>query len=69
MEEARADEQMVISLWKHEIERIFKDPICRYADNQWFDDTINNSINEVNKISLGCMLVILSIEYTPAKFI
>ena len=47
VEEARADEQMVVSLWKHEMQRLYRDTLCRHSDILWFDDAMNNTINEV----------------------
>ncbi|XP_067674368.1 uncharacterized protein [Haliotis asinina] len=45
-DESRADENMVVSLWRHEIQRIMKDRISRTADKNWFDDTLEKSIQE-----------------------
>lgn len=46
-DESRADEKMVVSLWKHEMERIMKDRICRYSDLEWFDETLNELVTEL----------------------
>ncbi|XP_077977225.1 dynein axonemal heavy chain 8-like isoform X3 [Glandiceps talaboti] len=45
-EEARADENMVISLWKHEIKRIMQDRLCRTSDTNWFEQNLNDVIKE-----------------------
>lgn len=48
VEEARADEPMVISLWHHEMQRIYKDALCRHADLLWFDEQLASTIQEVS---------------------
>ena len=45
-DESRADEKMVVSLWKHEMERVMKDRICRHADLQWFEETMAETVRE-----------------------
>lgn len=46
-EKSRADEKMVVSFWKHEMERLIKDQICRQSDVQWFQETMKEIINKV----------------------
>ncbi|XP_070568705.1 dynein axonemal heavy chain 5-like isoform X4 [Ptychodera flava] len=45
-EEARADENMVISLWRHEIKHIMQDRLCRTADINWFEQNLAEIISE-----------------------
>ena len=40
-DEDRANDVYVISLWKHEMERIIGDQLCRTADVQWFEESLN----------------------------
>lgn len=46
-DEHRAEDIMVISLWKHEINRIMKDRLCRQADINWFEGTLDKTLEEV----------------------
>ncbi|KAK3577475.1 hypothetical protein CHS0354_032326 [Potamilus streckersoni] len=43
-DESMADEYMVVSLWKHEINRIMRDRLARSADLNYFDKTMANTI-------------------------
>ncbi|CAH1799095.1 unnamed protein product [Owenia fusiformis] len=45
-DESRAEHTMVISLWKHEMSHILRDRLCRYNDQLWFDDNLNNIISD-----------------------
>lgn len=47
-EESRGDEHLVVSLWKHESERVLRDRICRQADLLWFDENLDNIMAEVS---------------------
>jgi hypothetical protein len=53
-DDARTDEKLVVSLWRHEMERIVKDRICRFADQKWFDDTLDDTIKEVGRMKFCC---------------
>lgn len=46
-DESRADEKMVVSLWKHETERVIKDRISRFADIKWYDEKMDEILDEV----------------------
>ena len=48
-DESRADEGLVASLWVHEVKRIIRDRICRHADRLWFDETLQEIIQEVGE--------------------
>ena len=37
----------MVSLWKHEIERVMKDRICRFADLKWFEQEMDETIDEI----------------------
>ena len=41
MEEDRSEESTVISLWRYEMARIFRDLLCRSADVNWLDATLD----------------------------
>lgn len=45
-EEERSKESYVISFWKHEMQRLFKDQLCRSADVSWFDRTMESISKE-----------------------
>ncbi|XP_041355189.1 dynein gamma chain, flagellar outer arm-like isoform X3 [Gigantopelta aegis] len=45
-DESRADEMMVVSLWKHEMVRILRDRLSRTCDINWFDDLLEETISE-----------------------
>ncbi|KAL4232681.1 hypothetical protein ACF0H5_007369 [Mactra antiquata] len=45
-DESMADESMVISLWKHEMNRIIRDRISRSSDLNWFDEIIEKTITQ-----------------------
>ncbi|XP_074662754.1 uncharacterized protein LOC141915202 [Tubulanus polymorphus] len=45
-DESRADEIMVLSLWKHEMERIIGDRICRTSDVSWFKNKVTEIVEE-----------------------
>jgi len=36
-----------VSLWKHEMNRVIRDRLCRHADIQWFDETMKKIVEEV----------------------
>jgi hypothetical protein len=44
-DESRADDRLVVSLWKHETERIVKDQLCRYTDIAWFEETMQETMD------------------------
>ncbi|ESO89151.1 hypothetical protein LOTGIDRAFT_229063 [Lottia gigantea] len=46
-DESKADDLMVISLWKHETQRIMRDRICRTSDLNWFDDKLDKLIEKI----------------------
>ena len=46
-----ADESMVVSLWKHEMNRIIRDRISRSSDLNWFDEILEKTIAQVRKLS------------------
>ena len=46
-DESRADETLVVSLWKHEMQRVMRDRICRHADLSWFDENLDGVVKEV----------------------
>ncbi|XP_041462850.1 dynein heavy chain 8, axonemal-like [Lytechinus variegatus] len=39
-EEARGEINMVASLWRHEVQRIMRDRLCRTSDINWFDKNL-----------------------------
>ncbi|XP_060567478.1 dynein axonemal heavy chain 5-like [Ruditapes philippinarum] len=43
-DESMADEIMVVSLWKHEMNRIVRDRIARSSDLNWFDEIMEKTI-------------------------
>lgn len=43
----RADEEYMVSLWQHEVNRVVKDRICRSVDIKWFEKTLKTIIKEV----------------------
>ncbi|XP_025098007.1 LOW QUALITY PROTEIN: dynein gamma chain, flagellar outer arm-like [Pomacea canaliculata] len=45
-DESKADETMVISLWRHEIMRIMRDRISRSTDLLWFDDKLHQVFSQ-----------------------
>lgn len=51
-DESKADEMMVISLWRHELTRIIRDKISRTSDLNWFDDKLDAIISAVKKVLL-----------------
>ena len=62
VEEARADEQIVVSLWKHEMQRLYRDTLCRHADIQWFDENMNNTISEVRVMILYLSFTVYTVS-------
>ena len=46
-DESRADEELVVSMWYHETQRLMRDRICRHADLCWFDETLEKTVSEV----------------------
>ncbi|XP_030850579.1 dynein heavy chain 8, axonemal isoform X3 [Strongylocentrotus purpuratus] len=40
-EEARGEINMVSSLWRHEVQRIMRDRLCRTSDINWFDKNLD----------------------------
>ena len=46
-DEDRGNDVYVISLWKHEMERIIGDQLCRNADVIWFDEALQKVTNEM----------------------
>jgi len=46
-DEDRANDVYVISLWKHEMERIIGDQLCRTADVLWFEEALNKVTTEM----------------------
>ena len=46
-DESMADELMVVSLWKHEMNRIIRDRISRSADLNWFDEILEKTLVQV----------------------
>uniref|UniRef100_A0A2C9K4Z2 AAA+ ATPase domain-containing protein n=1 Tax=Biomphalaria glabrata TaxID=6526 RepID=A0A2C9K4Z2_BIOGL len=51
-EESKADDIMVVSLWRHELVRIVRDGISRMADLHWLDEKITAVLNETWKKDL-----------------
>jgi len=50
-----ADELMVVSLWKHEMNRIIRDRIARTSDLNWFDEIMEKTQTLVGSLcSLDC---------------
>ena len=47
-DESKADEIMVISFWRHEMNRIVRDRISRTSDLNWFDDKLEAVIEAVS---------------------
>ncbi|KAK6187606.1 hypothetical protein SNE40_005595 [Patella caerulea] len=45
-DESKADDAMVISLWRHETRRIIRDRVCRTSDLNWFDEKLNKIIED-----------------------
>lgn len=50
MEEDRSEESTVISLWRFEMARIFRDQLCRTADVNWFDATLDKLVKDTWQI-------------------
>lgn len=50
VEEDRSEETTVISLWRYEMARIFRDQLCRSADVNWFDATLDKLIKDTWQI-------------------
>ena len=46
-DESMADEAMVVSLFKHEMNRIIRDRISRSSDLNWFDEIMEKTIAQV----------------------
>lgn len=46
-DESREDELFIVSLWKHETERIIRDSLARFSDINWFDETISKIFSEI----------------------
>lgn len=46
VEEDRSEESTVISLWRYEMARIFRDQLCRTADVNWFDATLDKLVKD-----------------------
>ena len=42
-----ADDSMVVSLFKHEMNRIIRDRISRSSDLNWFDEIMEKTIAQV----------------------
>lgn len=47
-DESREDKGLVVSLWKHEMNRVVRDRLCRHGDILWFDETINKVVSDVS---------------------
>ncbi|XP_023932047.1 dynein heavy chain 5, axonemal-like isoform X1 [Lingula anatina] len=45
-DENRAEDVTVISLWRHEMNRIMKDKICRQCDINWLEGTLEKVVDE-----------------------
>ena len=45
--EDRSNDLYVISLWKHEMERLIGDQLCRTADVHWFDNVMQKTTNQI----------------------
>ncbi|XP_053397319.1 dynein axonemal heavy chain 5-like isoform X6 [Mercenaria mercenaria] len=45
-DESMADEVMVVSLWKHEMNRIIRDRISRSSDLNWFDEIMEKTVSQ-----------------------
>ncbi|XP_052807484.1 dynein axonemal heavy chain 5-like isoform X7 [Mya arenaria] len=45
-DESMADELMVVSLWKHEMNRIIRDRISRSSDLNWFDEILEKTLSQ-----------------------
>ncbi|XP_071818739.1 dynein axonemal heavy chain 5-like isoform X4 [Apostichopus japonicus] len=43
-EEARGEISMVASLWRHEVQRIMRDRLCRKSDLNWFDQNLQEVV-------------------------
>ena len=50
-DESMADESMVVSLFKHEMNRIIRDRISRSSDLNWFDEIMEKTIAQVCSVS------------------
>ena len=50
VEEDRSEENTVISLWKYEMSRIIRDQLCRTADLNWFDATLDKLVKDTWQI-------------------
>ena len=46
-DESMADDSMVVSLFKHEMNRIIRDRISRSSDLNWFDEIMEKTIAQV----------------------
>jgi hypothetical protein len=55
-DESMADEIMVVSLWKHEMNRIVRDRIARSSDLNWFDEIMEKTITTVDILLLTILL-------------
>lgn len=47
-DESREDDNLVVSLWKHEMNRVVRDRLCRHGDILWFDETIDKIVSDVS---------------------
>ena len=49
-EEMRADEDYVVSLWQHEVQRVMGDRISRADDSTWFERKVKDLTKTVSSI-------------------
>ena len=47
-EEMRADEDYVVSLWQHEVQRVMEDRISRSDDIAWFERKVKDLVKVVS---------------------
>ncbi|CAH1226669.1 DNAH5 [Branchiostoma lanceolatum] len=59
--ESRADEKMVVGLWRHEVWHIMENSICRRSDQNWF----NHNLQEILKKHFPT----IEIETLPPHFV
>ncbi|CAL1527205.1 unnamed protein product [Lymnaea stagnalis] len=52
-DESKADDIMVISLWRHEMIRIVRDGISRMSDLNWFDNKLSSVLEDTWKDKLS----------------
>ena len=55
----RAEEDYVVSLWQHEVQRTMGDRISRSTDSNWFERSIKDITKEVTTLCLLLLFLIV----------